>query len=75
MEQLNRVTDSLRNFKETRLSGLKPLPEFVRTHEVCDLHHRAAFPCRDTPNFLNFDPFAICLHGAENERGNNACAT
>lgn len=30
MEHLSRVTDGLRNFKETRLSGLKPLPDFVR---------------------------------------------
>lgn len=47
MEQLNRVTDSLRNFKETRLSGLKPLPEFVR---ICVCLHYAPIPMDWAPD-------------------------
>lgn len=59
MEQFSRVTDSLRNFKETRLSGLKPLPEFVRTHFTPCLHRGTMFPCRDALNFPNFVPRGV----------------
>lgn len=44
MEQVNRVTESLRNFKETRLSGFKPLPEFVRI--AISVSCRPPFPGR-----------------------------